>query len=291
MTITIKSPAKINRFLHIIGRRDDGYHLLQTLFQFLDIADSLTFELRQDDKIVLLPENSCGVPTEENLIYRAAKALQSKTDSKQGITIVLDKQLPLGGGLGGGSSNAATTLVTLNHLWECNLPQSTLMTLGLRLGADIPVFIGGHTAFGEGVGEKLTPISLPEEWAILLLPDCHVSTPKMYAHFELTRDTPAFRIGALAKAEIQRTLGSFKNDFESVVRKTYPKVDEAMKWLSNFGEARLSGSGACVFACFNTEAKAREVAEQIPPYLKGWVAKTLNQSPLYQAQSFLKKYR
>lgn len=281
--IRVPSPAKINRFLHIIGRRQDGYHQLQTLFQFIDLDDTLSFEPRDDNKIVLLPEHSCGVPSTSNLIYRAAQLLQSHTRTTQGVTIHLDKRLPLGGGLGGGSSNAATTLLVLNRLWDLQLPANTLLALALQLGADVPLFVGGHTAFGEGVGEILTPISLPPTWFVVITPPCQVATPKMYSDPELTRDTQAFKIGTLAETDVQQLINSNKNDFEAVVRKHYPEVDTAMKWLSNFEIARLSGSGASIFACFDTEAAARNVAEQIPAHIKGFVAKGLNHSPLYEA--------
>lgn len=286
--LTLSSPAKINRFLHIIGRRPDGYHLLQTLFQFLDVGDTLHFEAREDDQIVLLPDNCCGIPAQMNLIYKAAVLLKPYQSTPQGVTIHLDKQLPLASGLGGGSSNAATTLWGLNYLWDLQLSKATLLELGLRLGADVPVFVNGHTAFGEGVGEVLTEVSLPPCWFVVLIPPCQVSTPKMYSDPELTRDTQAITIGPLAKDEFQGKLGNFKNDFEAVVRKHYPEVDNALKWLSNFGDARLSGSGASVFACFDTQAEAQAVCQQIPSSMKGFVAKGLNRSPLFEHEIFSK---
>lgn len=280
---SLPAPAKINRLLHIIGRRrEDGYHLLQTLFQFIDFNDTLTFELRNDGKIVILPEGG-PIPTEHNLIYKAAKLLQKKAPIALGATITLQKQIPIGAGLGGGSSNAATALVGLNHLWDISLSLEELIQCGLSLGADVPVFLLGESAWGEGIGEKLTPVLLDEPWITLLTPDCHVTTAKMYGLPELTRNTSPFRIGTLADGEIKNIIRDGKNDFEPVVCRHFPEVDYAMKWLSNFGKARLSGSGASVFSCFRDEYLAREIIKQLPPSLKGRVAKTLNLSPLKRA--------
>lgn len=281
--LSLPSPAKINRFLHIIGRRADGYHLLETVFQLLDRGDTIHFETRNDEQIVITPPDCAGIPTESNIMFRAAQLLKPYQSIPQGITLHLEKRIPIGGGLGGGSSNAATTLVGLNQLWDLQLSQTTLLALALQLGADVPVFVFGHSAFGEGIGERLTALTLPTEWFLIVTPPCQVSTPKMYADPELTRDTPSLKIGPLASTEIQRKLGNAKNDFEFVVRKHYPEVDNAMKWLSNFGEARLSGSGASVFACFETEAEALAVMQQIPAPMTGFVAKGINRSPLYEA--------
>ncbi len=281
--LSLCAPAKVNHFLHITGQRADGYHLLQTCFQFLDHFDELEFVLRNDDKIVLLPENMAGIPNETNLIYRVAKALQHTASIQQGVTITVNKHLPIGAGLGGGSSNAATTLLALDLLWELDWPLDDLMKLGLSFGADIPVFIKGHAALAEGVGELLTPIKLTENWLVVITPPCQVISAKMYADSELTRNTPAFRIEALAKGEFKNNFSELRNDFELLVRRRYPEVDDAMKWLSNFGEPRLSGSGASVFASFETEQAAKKVIEKLPAHLKGFIAKGVNESPAVKA--------
>lgn len=282
-SFALPSPAKVNHFLHITGRRQDGYHLLQTLFQFLDYGDELYFELRQDSRIVLTPHRVCDIPEEKNLITRAAYALQQSAGIEKGVTIHLQKKLPLGSGLGGGSSNAATTLIALNWLWQLDWSSQALQRLGLSLGADIPIFISGHAAWGEGIGEQLTPVELNEPWILVIVPPCQVVTAKMYADPNLTRNTPTLRIEALAKDEINLTLSELKNDFEPLVRQYYPEVDEAIKWLSNYGAARLSGSGASVFACFDSLEQAKEIAQRLPERFKGFIAKGANNSALKQA--------
>lgn len=288
---SLPSPAKINRLLHIVGRREDGYHLLQTLFQFLDFGDTLHFDARKDDKIIILPEGVCGLLSEKNIIYRAAKLIQASAQHKGhahlGVTITLDKQIPLGAGLGGGSSNAATTLIGLNLLWNLNLAPTLLFDLGGQLGADVPVFLLGETAWGEGIGQELTPVEplfkLDEPWVLLLNPGCEVNTKEMYAHSDLTRNTPAFKIGTLTSDEIKSIVRTGKNDFEPVVCRQFPEVNNAMKWLSNFGRPQLSGSGASVFSCFADEASARSALSQLPPFLSGQVVKAVNKSPLNEA--------
>lgn len=281
--LSLRSPAKVNHFLHIIGRREDGYHLLQTCFQFLDYGDEMSFTLRDDSQIVLQPDNMMGIPNATNLIYRVAYAFQQATHTQQGITISVNKRLPLGAGLGGGSSNAATTLLVLDLLWGINWPLNDLMSLGLSFGADIPVFIKGQASLAEGVGEQLTPIELDQPWVAVITPPCQVISAKMYADSELTRNTQALRIEALAKGEFKNIFGELRNDFEPLVRRHYPAVDDSMKWLSNFGEPRLSGSGASVFACFETETAAKSVIEKLPTHLTGFVAKGVNESPTVQA--------
>lgn len=280
-TITLPSPAKINHFLQIIGRRVDGYHQLQTLYQFLDYSENWHFEHRSDQQIIL--QTNLGIPNHHNLIYQAALALQQTAKVKQGVTIRGEKILPIGGGLGGGSSNAATTLCALNHLWQLHWSRQKLMKLGASLGADIPFFIYGKAAWGEGIGERLTFIELNEPWVIVITPPCQVLTKKMFADPDLTRSTPSFKIDAVTKGDF----GNLKNDFEPIVRRHYPDVDKAMYWLSNFGKARLSGSGASVFACFALKTQAEEVIRQLPPSLTGFIAKGLNQSPLLQASEKL----
>ena len=281
--ITLPSPAKINHFLHINGQREDGYHLLQTLFQFLEYGDDLHFKTRDDQQIVLDPPTPLNIPLETNLVYRAAHALQKAANVQKGITISLEKRLPIGGGLGGGSSNAATTLIALNALWGINWPLERLKTVGLPLGADVNVFLEGRGSFGEGIGEQLTPIDIPEEWIVVLIPDCQVISAKMYSVPDLTRNTPTFRIGTLIEGEINQILSTLKNDFEPVVRRHYPEVDEAMKWLSNFGRAQLSGSGASVFVTVASFEKANTILRQLPPHMRGFISKGTNRSPLFEA--------
>lgn len=287
MYCSLPSPAKINRFLHIVGRRQDGYHLLQTLFQYLDYGDLLHFEQRHDNQIVLKPAEALGIIQTENLIYRAAAALRQAAQIDKGVTIHWEKQLPLGAGLGGGSSNAATCLFALNWLWQLNWSQPQLMDLGASLGADIPFFLYGHTALGEGIGELLTAVSLPETWFLVVTPPCQVVSAKMYAQPDLTRNTPTLRIDTLVRDETDLNLSGLGNDFEPVVRRLFPEVDNALKWLSNYGDARLSGSGASAFVCFNSQAQAKEVASRLPKSYKAFVAKGMNKSPLLLAAESL----
>jgi 4-diphosphocytidyl-2-C-methyl-D-erythritol kinase len=268
------SPAKLNLMLHIVGRRSDGYHLLQTVFQFLDHGDWLHFKLRHDDKIIHtspLP----NVPVESDLTVRAARLLQESSHSKMGVEISIDKQLPMGGGLGGGSSNAATTLVVLNKLWKTNLNREQLAKLGLQLGADVPVFIHGHAAWAEGVGEEITPITLPQPWFIVLTPKCHVSTAEVFCTKELTRNTPRITIRDFL------TDGGH-NDCLPVVRQQYREIATAINWLDQFAEAKLTGTGACIYASFEKEDDARAILSQLPPTLSGFVAQGLNYSPLIE---------
>lgn len=287
INFSLPSPAKINRFLHITGRRADGYHCLQTLFQFLDYGDQLSFATREDNAIVLNPPAPMDIPLETNLIYRAATALQQAANTQQGITIGVEKILPIGTGLGGGSSNAATTLVALNAAWKLHWTREQLMALGATLGADVPIFIYGHAAWGEGIGTDLTLAEPNEPWVLVVIPPCQVISAKMYGDSDLTRDTPAFKIGTLTKGELESLLSTLRNDFEPLVRRHYPQVDEAMKWLSNFGTAQLSGSGASVFSCYPSLEQAKAVERQLPSQWKGFIAKGLNQSPLMQAMEKL----
>jgi len=266
------APAKLNLFLHITGQRQDGYHNLQTAFQFIDRCDELTFSVTTSPAIKLLTPID-GVADEDNLIVRAAKSLQQKANCQLGAEISLKKVLPMGGGLGGGSSNAATTLVALNQLWQCQLSTDELAQLGLSLGADVPVFIRGTAAWAEGVGEKITPISVDEPWFVVIVPNCHVSTAEIFSSSELTRDCKMITVSRFLS-------GEGINVCESVVRKHYPQVDEALRWLVQFAESKMTGTGACVFAKFATQQQAQDVVGQLPEGWQGFVAKGCNISPL-----------
>lgn len=275
----IPSPAKLNLFLHVTGRRADGYHNLQTLFQILDYGDELSFSLRKDGQVRLLTEFP-GVPHESNLIVRAARLLQRHANILFGAEIICTKRLPMGGGLGGGSSNAASTLVALNQLWSCRLSLNELAKLGLQLGADVPVFVHGHSAWGEGIGEKLESVILPEIWYLVVVPECSVSTAEIFNHTELTRNTSAITIAAFLR-------GGGRNDCQPVVAKHYPAVRQALDWLGNFSHSQLTGTGSAVFASFPDERTARQVLAQLPTSLSGFnvsgfVAKGINRSPLLQ---------
>jgi len=278
-TASWPAPAKLNLFLHVTGRRPDGYHTLQTLFQFLDLGDELRFDLTRDGRIARASRLS-GVPEERDLCVRAARLLQTATGGTQGAVIHLDKRLPLGGGLGGGSSDAATTLLALNELWGCGLAPETLAALGLTLGADVPVFVHGHAAWAEGVGEVLTPAAPPERWMVVLTPPVTVSTAQVFADFDrehelnLTPYSPAITIRDFRA-------GRGQNDLEPVVRRLYPEVDNALKWLGNFGDARMTGSGACVFLPVTDEAAGREIVARCPKTLAGGlVTHSRNAHPL-----------
>jgi 4-diphosphocytidyl-2-C-methyl-D-erythritol kinase len=266
------APAKLNLFLHVVGRRADGYHLLQTLFRFVDHGDSLRFVARDDERITLsnpLP----GVAPESDLTVRAARLLQEATGCRKGVEIGVEKRLPMGGGLGGGSSDAATVLLALNHLWQLGLPRQRLQEIGLTLGADVPVFIFGRNAFAEGVGEALRPIVLPEAWYVVLEPSVQVPTAAIFGAPELRRDTPAMRVD-----EWKHGVGG--NDLEAVAASRFPPVADALRWLSAFGDARMTGSGACVFAAFAEKGEAETVLGQLPTGLRGWLARGLDCHPL-----------
>ncbi|EJM7588181.1 4-(cytidine 5'-diphospho)-2-C-methyl-D-erythritol kinase [Citrobacter freundii] len=275
------SPAKLNLFLYITGQRADGYHSLQTLFQFLDYGDTIDIALRGDGEIRLLTPVE-GVAHEDNLIVRAARLLMkvasesNRLPKGSGADISIDKRLPMGGGLGGGSSNAATVLVALNHLWQCGLSIDELAALGLTLGADVPVFVRGHAAFAEGVGEILTLVEPEEKWYLVAHPGVSIPTPVIFNDPDLPRNTPKRSIKTLLKCE-------FGNDCEVIARKRFREVDAALSWLLEYAPSRLTGTGACVFAEFDTESRARQVLEQAPEWLKGFVAKGVNLSPLHRA--------
>lgn len=283
--LILPSPAKLNLFLHVVGRRPDGYHELQTLFQFLDYGDELGFTLTPEQPGVRLAEPLTGVPDTDNLVIRAAHALMTQVSaSLTGVTIHVRKRLPMGGGLGGGSSNAATTLLGLNHLWQLGLNLDQLADLGLSLGADVPVFVRGHAAFGEGVGEKLTEAHPPEDWFVVLKPACNINTGKIFSEQGLTRNTPRIKIAPAFEGDASR----YRNDCEDVVRKLYPEVNQSLDWLSQFGPARLTGTGACIFGRFPTESAARIIWESKPSGITGFVAKGVNHSPLHKKLTELK---
>ena len=266
------SPAKINLFLYITGRRANGYHDLQTLFHFLDYCDTLSITPNTTGEIQVEPAIE-GVPLEDNLIYRAARALQQRTHCTQGAHIRLNKILPMGGGLGGGSSNAATALVALNALWHTQLSQNELADIGVTLGADVPVFVHGKTAFAEGIGERLQPIDIEEKWYLVVKPQVHIATAKIFAHPKLTRDTEKRSLNQLLLAE-------HINDCEKLVRDCFPEVDKALLWLLQYAPSKLTGTGACIFAEFDNEASARSVFKNLPDELTGFVARGMNHSPL-----------
>lgn len=269
------SPAKLNLFLYINGKLSNGYHELQTLFQFLDFGDWLEIDARKEDNQILISPNIANLKTEDNLIYRAAKLLQEKAKISQGAIIHLEKILPMGGGVGGGSSNAATTLVALNYLWDANLSLDELAEIGLSLGADVPIFVHGHAAFAEGVGEKITYCNPPEKWFVVLKPQSSISTAVIFSDSHLPRNTPKRTLDTLLKSP-------YENDCQKIVLNHYPDVEKALNWLLQYAPARLTGTGACVFAEFDNEADAQACFQQKPKELFGFVAKGLNVSPLHQ---------
>jgi 4-diphosphocytidyl-2-C-methyl-D-erythritol kinase len=278
---SLPAPAKLNLFLHITGRRADGYHLLQTVFQFLDLADTLHFSLRHDGIITLSPALP-GVPAESNLIIKAARLLQRETGCALGADIVLEKILPMGGGIGGGSSDAATTLLGLNRLWQSGLTEPHLAELGLALGADVPVFVHGRAAWAEGIGEQLQTVEPPEPWYLLLTPKAHVSTGEIFNHADLTRHTPAITLAAFLGGGITEKL---HNDCENVVRTLAPEVDAALIWLAKHGEARMTGSGACCFlGCADRETAEALLARSPIP---GFVTRGMNRSATHLALAAL----
>lgn len=275
------APAKLNLFLQITGRREDGYHNLQTVFQFLDVADRLRFEVREDGKIVRKTDHE-GVKPEDDLVVKAARALKEATGTELGADIYLQKLLPMGGGVGGGSSDAATTLVVLNHLWQTGLDPQALAEIGLQLGADVPIFIHGHAAFATGVGEELTSVSPAEPYYLVVKPEIHVSTAEIFSDQRLTRDCPAIRIcdlqiGTENEAQVFDELG---NVFEPIVSRQHPEIAEIIQLLRKYAKARLTGTGACVFAAFETKERAQEVMAKLPDDCSAFIARGLNQSPL-----------
>ena len=273
------APAKLNLFLHVTGRRADGYHLLQSVFQLIDLCDELDFDLRDDGRIVRTTDIA-DVPADADLTVRAARLLQAAAAERgirvPGADIAIHKRLPMGGGIGGGSSDAATTLIVLNHLWQAGFSRAELMRLGLQLGADVPFFLLGENAFVEGIGEQLTPVSTPPTWFVLVHPGVAVPTPIIFRSPELTRDTKVVRI-----ADFSRRLPAYgKNDLQAVAARAFPPVADALKWLSDHGDARMTGSGACVFAAFASESDADAVLRQVPVQWRSWKTPALAAHPL-----------
>lgn len=277
--LVLPAPAKLNLFLHITGRREDGYHLLQTIFQFLDYSDEIQLSLR-DDGMINRVKGLEHIPPETDLCIRAAKLLQTFTQSPLGVDLSIKKKLPIGGGIGGGSSDAATVLQGLNTLWDCKLSNDTLAELGLQLGADVPVFVHGFSAWAEGVGEQLSPIKLAEKWFLVIHPKISVSTAEIFIDKALTRDCEALKIARFLKGN---GFEDVSNVFEPVVRNKYPEIAQALDWLSHFSPSRLTGTGSCLFASFEREEKAKQVLDQLPKKWQGFVAKGLNESPLKSA--------
>jgi 4-diphosphocytidyl-2-C-methyl-D-erythritol kinase len=266
------APAKLNLMLRVLGRRADGYHLLQTVIRFVDHGDTLSFRVREDGMITRTNEIA-GVPTGEDLALRAARLLQRTAGTRLGADIGIDTRLPIGGGLGGGSSDAATTLLALNHLWRAGLSRERLAELGLELGADVPVFVVGENALAEGIGERLTPLAVPSDWYLVLVPPVAVPTARIYSDSQLKRDSKPIKITAFSA-------GLAGNDLEPVVCREYPEVARHLDWLKQGAPAWVTGTGACVFAAFPTENAARQVLEQAPRGMRGFVARGLARHPL-----------
>lgn len=269
------APAKINLMLHITGRREDGYHLLETHFQFIDWMDWVDIEI-SDDGVIERVNDIPDVPAASDLTIRAAKLLRETTGTQQGARIAVHKSIPTGAGLGGGSSDAATVLVALNEMWDLGLDEADLRELGLGLGADVPVFVAGQAAFATGVGEHLIPLDAPESPILVIFPACHVETRAIFTHSQLTRDTPSIKIHDLARVPT-------RNDCETVTRALYPPVDEALTWLAQYGDAKMSGTGASVFALFKSEQQAAEIAKSCPAHWVARITTRINRSPLLAA--------
>jgi len=275
-TLVCPAPAKLNLFLHVVGRRADGYHLLQTLFRMIDYGDTLHLTLRADGRVVR-QQPLAGVAQENDLCVRAARLLQAETGSRLGVDIRLEKRLPMGAGLGGGSSDAASVLLGLNRLWALGLSRIRLQELALKLGADVPVFVFGQSAFAEGIGEALQAVALAPAWYVVLTPAVSVSTQAIFAHPDLTRDSEIIRIADFSEAS-QLAL---RNDLQAVVCRDYPEVARHLAWLGRHGAARMTGSGAGVFAAFDTAAAAHHVLAQMPADMRGFVAAGLDVHPLH----------
>ena len=269
--IRVPSPSKLNLFLHITGRRPNGYHELQSIFQLIDLCDWLEFEQTEDEQIQI--EGLASVDLEQNLIYRATQMLKPYAKAFSGLKIRLEKNIPMGAGLGGGSSNAATTLIVVNQIWDCGLEIEQLAELGVKLGADVPIFVHGRNAWAEGIGEHLTFIDLDQKQFIVLKPDCFISTQLLFSQKTLTRDTKSSKFCAY-----QITPSDFGNNFEPLARSLYPEVDEAMQYLDQFGVAKLTGTGACVFIEVTEKMNVTDILENAP--CKSYLVNSLQESPL-----------
>ncbi len=281
------APAKLNLFLHVNGRRADGYHLLQTVFQLVDHGDSLHFDLR-DDGLIRRTTEVPGVPEEHDLVVRALRLLAAEYTRRHGtpppgVDVAIDKRLPMGGGLGGGSSDAATALIAVNHLWQAGLGRAELMALGLPLGADIPFFIFGRNAFAEGVGERMQAVATPDCWYLVIEPGVAVPTAAIFSSEDLTRDTKPVRITDFSRHLMSENAhrGFGKNDLQAVATRLFPPVAEAVEWLGSYGDARMTGSGACVFCAFSSEPEADAVLADVPRRWRAWKAKSLQRHPLH----------
>lgn len=268
------APAKLNLFLHITGQRPDGYHLLQTVFQFIQLQDEIDFTVLSEDKVTRSSDMP-GVAVDDDLVVRAARQLKEKTGCQLGVDINVKKRIPQGGGLGGGSSDAATTLVALNELWKTRLSVDELASIGLSLGADVPIFIHAHAAWAEGVGENFTAIEPEESWYLVVHPGCGVATAEVFNADDLTRNTSAITIRDFLE-------GGGRNDCEFVVRNRYTEVADALDWLAKYAPAKLTGTGACLFAPFSDEQQAIAVNAQLPEAWQGYVVKGMNRSPLIE---------
>ena len=275
------APAKLNLFLHVVGQRGDGYHLLQSVFRFIHYGDTVHLQLRDDAGIERVGDFP-GVPEELDLTLRAARLLQPFAHASMGVNIRIDKRLPMGGGLGGGSSDAATVLLALNRLWHLNFSRQRLQHLALSLGADVPVFVFGQSAFAEGVGEQLRSVTLPPAWYVVLTPPVHITTAAIFAAPELTRTTPALTIAPFSAGNPAPDAASLHNDLQPVVVGRYPQVGDYLSWLGQYAEARMTGSGACVFAALASEDAANRVLEDLPDDMQGFVAQGLDRHPLFE---------
>jgi 4-diphosphocytidyl-2-C-methyl-D-erythritol kinase len=269
------APAKLNLMLHVVGRRPDGYHELQTVFQLIDLRDAIDIAIREDG-LISRPHGPAGVPEDDDLVVRAARALKSATGSPLGASISVLKRIPLGGGLGGGSSDAATTLLALNQMWQTGLSSDQIADIGVKLGADVPIFVAGRSAWAEGVGEKLTPVSLgSDSWYVVVFPGVAVPTAAVFQAAELTRNSPPTTMRGFLET-------GGRNDCEEVVRARFPAVAEALDWLAQHGAARLTGTGSCVFAKFSRVEDAERVAARVPDEWRAFVARGLDESPLLE---------
>ncbi len=278
-TLSLPAPAKLNLMLQITGRRADGYHLLETVFQFIDLCDRLEFELNQDGRLRRRSTNS-PVAEGDDILLRTAALLQTRFQIKQGVDIAIDKKIPIGGGLGGGSSNAATCLLALNQLWRLGLTLDQLARIGLEIGADVPVFVAGRAAWATGIGEQLQPLELAQPIYLVIDPKIGVSTAQIFAAQELTRNCDPLTIRAFLR-------GAGTNVCEPVVRNRYPQVASALDWLSRFAPARMSGTGACVFAAFDSLEQAEGVKSRVPENWDAFVAAAMNRSPVHQQLELL----